>query len=491
MTALPLLTLILAPLLGAVLAFARPSIAWRATAAVLALEAGLLLRGPTGSVSLVGTHLELTPLGRLALLAALATVVLASLSAGLRAGSSTAYPEPDPRGGPRARRPEIGKTRQRGRRLGSPAVEDGRAASPAVPAALGLATAALLARDSLPLAMLLLESAALALAFALVRSRAGAASAAARYVVIVTLAILALLLGVLLLGSTGVLEAGLTRVGAALVVVGLAILLAAFPFHLWLPGLAVEAEPEDGALPLALITGAAVALAVEQLRALPAAPSGQAIGPLVMSAGIASAGIAGVLALAAAPTPARSLAFLASSSLGFALVGLSCESDVGLVGALFTVLLTPPAFLLGLICLREASGRADEMSGRNRSESGRDGLATRPVLAVGLAVSALALAGAPPLAGFPGRWGVYVAMASAGDGYLAGSLVAAMLGVMAAGRLSYRTLSRGTQTRDRRWPREVTVPIVLILFLVVLGLWPAPVVDALQAALARLGAVGR
>ena len=461
MMAMVLLPLILAPAVGAA-ATRLPGPAGRwAPLGALAFEAGLLLRGPAGRADLLGASLELEPLGRLALLAGVAMAALAAISAHAR-------PESQPAG------------------LG----------------ALALAAAALLVQGNPPLAALLVESAALALAFAVVGGSGRAARAGARYVVLATLGGLALLVGTLLLGAgDSARTPGLEGVGVGLLAAGLAIVVAAFPVHLWLPGLAEEASPEDGALVLALLSGPAVVVVVRTLRAYQSALAGHVGGSVLVVAGVASA--AGAALLALGPGPARRLACLASSALSFALVGLTGYSDVGSVGALFAVLVVPPAYLLGLLCLRAAGAVGP---GAEQPGDVLIGLASRrPLLALGLAVSALSLAGTPPLAGFAGRWAVYVAASAAGDAYLLASLMATALAVLAAGRLVYPTLGSPALTPDPSPAGRVAGPrqgnrdavggarveiVLLILAVVALGLQPAPVVDAIQAGLAGLGAAG-
>jgi len=462
MTATVLLPLILVPAVGAAAA-SRPGPAGRwVPSGALAFEAGLLLRGPAGRADLLGTSLELEPLGRLALLAGVAMAALAAISAHARRGSQ-----------------------------------------PAGLGALALAAAALLVQGNPPLAALLVESTALALAFVVVGRSGRAARAGARYVVLATVAGLALLVGTLLLGAgDSARTPGLEGVGVGLLAAGLAIMVAAFPVHLWLPGLAEEASPEDGALALALLSGPAVVVVVRTLRTYQSALAGHTGGSVLVAAGVASAVGAALLALG--PGPARRLAYLASSALGLALAGLAGYSDVGSVGALFAVLVVPPAYLLGLLCLRAAGAVSPEPGGRSRDSL--VGLASQhPLLALGLAVSALSLAGAPPLAGFAGRWAVYVAVSAAGDAYLLASLAATALAVLAAGRLVYPTLGSPALTPDpspaerAAGPRPgkrgaaggVRVEIaLLVLAVVALGLQPAPVVDAIQAGLAGLGAAG-
>jgi NADH-quinone oxidoreductase subunit N len=277
-------------------------------------------------------------------------------------------------------------------------------------------------------------------------------------------------------------DASLARPGGGLLVVGLAILAAVFPFHFWLPGLSEDASPEDTALTLALVSGSAAVLVVEVLRSQAEHLADRPEAHLMLAAGLLSAGAAALLALT--PGPARQLSYLASSSLAFSLAGLADHSDVGVVGAVFGVLAVPPALLLGLLCLRELS-RHVSTGGKGNGEGVVVALARRSLLAsFGLAAATLSLVGVPPLAGFASRWAVYAAAAAEGDGYLVAALGVTALGVVVAARMLRPLLSPGEGDEVARVPASA-VPLIaaLLLALVAFGLYPEPFVGIIQSAL--------
>lgn len=417
----------------------------------LAFEAGLLARGPEAEVVFIGARWTLEPLGRLALLIGLGVAALGGL---------------------------VGQSK--GDRAATPA--ESWPVAPVL-AALGLAAAALLVRDNLPSSVLLLEAVALAVVLVIARGEERVLGAAVRYAILASLASLAMLVGAALSTASGD-GTEIPRTAIGLLVVGLGLLTAVFPFSLWLPGVVEEGEPADAPLVLAFVSTPAVVIVAGALRASTGWAEWLPGGRALLAAAIASAIVAALLTFG--QSPARRLACLTSSSLAFGLAGLTMPGDVGLIGGALTVLAVPPACLLASLCLRQMAPAGTRE--RRPGDGELRGLTVaRPMSKLGLAIGVLSLAGAPLLAGFPGRWAVYTAALAVSEWYLLGLLVATLCAMVAAGTMLYPMLWAAGTGHPR--PAALTTRAAvagLCLAIVALGLYPAPVVFAIQSALGYL-----
>ncbi|MEP7105142.1 MAG: proton-conducting transporter membrane subunit, partial [Chloroflexota bacterium] len=134
------------------------------------------------------------------------------------------------------------------------------------------------------------------------------------------------------------------------------------------------------------------------------------------------------LGAALAPTPRRALGLLAVSQLGWVVAALAAHDQAGLGAGLF---------LLGAAVV--AATAAPVLLAEIELESALAGIgARRPGRATALAVAALSLAAAPPLAGFVGVFLVATALAGAGLYWvLTLGLVGSVLAVVGAVRIAF------------------------------------------------------
>lgn len=255
--------------------------------------------------------------------------------------------------------------------------------------------------------------------------RVGSTRAALRYLLLTTVAVAILLLAAWMLGSQPeVFVSAIWR----LLLLGLLILLAGFPFHIWVRPAVAEAAPLAAAFVFGLGQLVLVMLAFELLLAVPLGQQTLVFQetqflPLLRLFGALTLAVGGLLALTAqAWSGLLGYALLADMgavilALSFGVSGLPVA--LALLWARFVALTLAG---LGVTVLRgQAGDAADDFA------SGR-GLAWRLPLAVALfGLGLLTLAGLPLTPGFPGRWLVLTLVATDSAWY------AALVALAAAG----------------------------------------------------------
>lgn len=203
----------------------------------------------------------------------------------------------------------------------------------------------------------------------------------------------------------------LLLLGVTLTIVGVAFKLAAVPAHSWMPDVA-EGAPVPAAAFLTVVPkiGAAIAL-VRIVELFP--DDAMAIRPLIATLAVATMTL-GNLAALWQDDLRRMIGWSSISQSGYALMAV-CVA--GLTPSALPALLF---FLLGYAAANlSAFAVVAHLRGRT-SIAGYGGLArTRPWPALVLTVSLLSLLGIPPLAGFVGKFMLFVATIEAGYAWLA------------------------------------------------------------------------
>jgi NADH-quinone oxidoreductase subunit N len=274
-----------------------------------------------------------------------------------------------------------------------------------------------------------------------------------RMVVLYTLGMLALLTAgwqADMLGA-GPVPAESARTATVLAVLGFGLLLAAPPFHLWLPSTAGQSHPYALAFVVLISQAGALFTVFRFFDAYAWLRENEALFAAARWVGIAIAGFAALWAMAQRSL-ARTAAYAVLADTAVILLAFSAMSTggyelaLGLSGARVVSL---SVWALGASVLQNAGAgdTADDLSGIGYHAP----LATATVL-VGL----FSLAGFPLTAGFPGRWAV---MAGGGSAALA------VVGTLGAVTLA---AVRWTSTVLRR-PRELVLPPSSILERVLLG----------------------
>jgi NADH-quinone oxidoreductase subunit N len=193
--------------------------------------------------------------------------------------------------------------------------------------------------------------------------------------------------------------------GIVFVLAGLAFKISAVPFHMWTPDVYEGAPSPVTAFFAAAPKVAAMALMVRVVM--------QAFEPalhhdwqqIIVFVSIASM-VLGAFAAIGQSNIKRLMAYSSIGHMGFALVGLAAGTKSGITGVVLYMLIYM-AMTLGTFACILAMRRRDGMVEEIDDLSGLS--ASHPVMAVLLTALMFSLAGIPPLAGFFGKYFVFVA----------------------------------------------------------------------------------
>ncbi len=274
------------------------------------------------------------------------------------------------------------------------------------------------------------------------------------------------------------LEPGLETSVFLLLFVGFAVKTPVFPLHTWLPVVAMEGPAGVAAL----ITGLKVGAYGLIRFALPLAP-GAAQDFHWLLAGLGTLGLVyGALAALAQTNLRRLLAYASLSHVGLVVLGLASFDLAGLQGAVFqllnfTLIAGGLFVLVRFLNLRLASVDLIALGGLARS---------MPLLSACFFFLSLASLGVPGTSGFPAE---FLLLMSALRAHLGAGILALLTMVLAAAYVldSYRRACFGpaghsaiAAVADLR-PRELGVALAFCLPVLVLGIWPGLVLEALDA----------
>ncbi len=279
--------------------------------------------------------------------------------------------------------------------------------------------------------------------------------------------------------------------GLGLMIIGFGFKVAVVPFHMWTPDVYEGAPTSVTAfMSVGAKTAGFAALGRVALYAL-----GDLHGDWVwlLAALAALTMTVGNLAALRQTNIKRMLAYSSIAHAGYILVGLTAGNQLGTSAVLFY--LFGYAFMnVGAFAVLIAVGRLEGAARSGETLDGLTGLSARkPGLAVVMALFMLSLAGMPPLVGFLGKLYAFSAAVQAGLIWLA------VFGVINSVVSAYYYLRVVVVMfmKEREQPESAKVPVcpavqvglgVAAVMIVVLGLWPAPILDlARQAALAFLG----
>ena len=196
--------------------------------------------------------------------------------------------------------------------------------------------------------------------------------------------------------------------GLVFVLAGLAFKISAVPFHMWTPDVYEGAPTPVTAFFAAAPKMAAMALLVRVTVGAfePVAPDWQQI---VVFVAIASM-ILGAFAAIGQRNIKRLMAYSSIGHMGYALVGLAANTEAGVRGVaiymLIYLVMTLGTFAF-ILAMRRKEGNVEQIDDLAGLSS------TNPVMATILTILMFSLAGIPPLAGFWGKWYVFLAAINA------------------------------------------------------------------------------
>ena len=272
---------------------------------------------------------------------------------------------------------------------------------------------------------------------------------------------------------------GRLLLGMAFLVAGLGFKLAAVPFHMWAPDV-YEGAPLPVTAYIAVGSKAAAFALVLRLFSEGLLPAADQWGPLI--AGLAALTMVfGNLVALVQRNIKRMLAYSSVGQVGYLLMGVAALSPLasnGLVLHLVGYAVTNLAAFTAIIAFYNVSAR-DEI---------RDfaGLADRsPFLAAALTVALFSLAGLPFFAGFTTKFYLFSAVANEGYLWLAGVAMAASV----VSLYYYLMVVRQMYIEPAADAAPVRTPPLLlgtlgalVVAVVVIGVYPAPLVEAIEAA---------
>ena len=270
-------------------------------------------------------------------------------------------------------------------------------------------------------------------------------------------------------------------VGLLLVIVGLGFKVALVPFHQWAPD-AYEGAPT----PVAAFVSAGPKIAgfAILLRVLLVAFQGLKTewGLVLEWLAILTMSVGNLAALRQTSIK-RLLAYSSIAQAGYIVIGLVAASPAGAIAITYYVLayvLMNLAAFACVVAVSNATGRDDLGAYAGLSQ-------THPATAASMTLALLSLAGIPPLAGFLAK--VWVFAAALQRGHILLAIVAAINSVIAvyyyAGVIRQMYLVAPQRAAERpayTWPLRVGLGVSLA-GVVVLGLWPTPLLSWIVAAL--------
>jgi NADH-quinone oxidoreductase subunit N len=273
-------------------------------------------------------------------------------------------------------------------------------------------------------------------------------------------------------------------VGIVFLAAGLAFKISAVPFHMWTPDVYEGAPTPVTAFFATAPKVAAIALFVRVMMG----PFGGLVDQwqqIIWFIAIASM-VLGALAAISQTNIKRLMAYSSIGHIGYALVGLAAGTEAGVNGLLIYITISI-VMNLGtfacILCMRQKDvmmERIEDLKGLNK---------TNPPMALALAIFMFSMAGIPPLAGFFGKFYVFLAAIEAG------LYVLAVVGVLSSviGAYYYLRIVKlmyfddPIEAFDRPIGREMAVILTITsLLMVILSVGMAPLSDGTATAAASL-----
>ncbi len=273
-------------------------------------------------------------------------------------------------------------------------------------------------------------------------------------------------------------------VGLVFISAGLAFKVAAVPFHMWTPDVYEGAPTPVTAFFATAPKVAAMALFVRVMTD-PFGPLIDQWQQIVVLISIASM-VLGALAAINQRNIKRLMAYSSIGHVGFALVGLAAGTQEGIYGVaiyLAIYIVMNLGTFACILCMRQKDRMVEgveDLKGLSK---------THPMMALALAIFMFSMAGIPPLAGFFGKFYVFMAAVHAGLYTLAIiGVLASVVGAFYYLRIvKYMYFDEASEAFDRPIGREMGLillgsSLAILLFIIV----QTPILDAADAAAASL-----
>jgi NADH-quinone oxidoreductase subunit N len=261
-------------------------------------------------------------------------------------------------------------------------------------------------------------------------------------------------------------------VGMVFMVSGIAFKISAAPFHMWTPDV-YQGSPSP-VTALFAIAPKVAAMALMMRLTYGAFGSIEAEWSQVLVALSIASMVVGALGAIMQTDIKRMMAYSSIAHMGYALAGLAAGTQQGALGVMIYmtgyIFMGAGAFAIILLMRRDGQSatRIADLQGLSR---------THPMLALGLMVMMFSMAGIPPLAGFFGKWYVFLAAVNAG------LIPLAVIGVVMSvvGAFYYLRIIKIMYFEDTDEPLDTEIPVankivlgvsIVLILLFFVGLSP-------------------
>jgi len=239
-------------------------------------------------------------------------------------------------------------------------------------------------------------------------------------------------------------------VGMVFMVSGIAFKISAAPFHMWTPDV-YQGSPSP-VTALFAIAPKVAAMALMMRLTYGAFGSIEAEWSQVLVALSIASMVVGALGAIMQTDIKRMMAYSSIAHMGYALAGLAAGTQQGALGVMIYmtgyIFMGAGAFAIILLMRRDGQSatRIADLQGLSR---------THPMLALGLMVMMFSMAGIPPLAGFFGKWYVFLAAVNAG------LIPLAVIGVVMSvvGAFYYLRIIKIMYFEDTDEPLDTEIPV--------------------------------
>lgn len=326
--------------------------------------------------------------------------------------------------------------------------------------------------DSFPLAIFFWAIGLIVLMLLASPHREGRVGGAAQFLFVIVLATASLLLASRIIDVYPFTPENLDLIRDAVIFLslGLGLLLAVAPFHIWLGPLADEMPPLGIAFLVGVAQPVGLWIVFERMSQLLWLTDKSPLLIVLLMGGALTAPVGALLAFAER-RDGRFVAYLSMVSLGTALMGFSIESPVGVMGGMLALLNRAIGIALiagGLSFARHHFERRWQLVG-----------------AFAILCGGIAIAGIPPAPGFAARWVIYREFADTNAPLLALLLASNAAALLATVRIVWSIVaemkSDGDDGEIKIVPYlAVLVVIALLVFLVMAGLAPQWIASAVS-----------
>ncbi|MCS7001574.1 MAG: hypothetical protein NZ518_01880 [Dehalococcoidia bacterium] len=288
----------------------------------------------------------------------------------------------------------------------------------------------------------------------------GQAIAGAKYLALTVVSAVTLLAAFSMVETFRVTEQSrlLSQLILGLLIIGIGVRLALFPFHLWIADFFENAPAGTGLLVSVVVTIAAVGFAISAFNSLPWLLADNRNRELLAAGSAVGAFGGGLLALFA-PNMRRLTAYVSVSLIGYVLFGIAYGAAETVTASVYLVMAHGAAFALLWLIINQIEQRtATTLFGAVTGLR-----AALPVTAAGFMVATFTLGGVPLLAAFPGRWLLWQASAQLGPIWVLVLLAANAMTLLALMR-AFRMLFFGPPPDLRIKPPTVHEMVAVVGF---------------------------